>query len=150
VRNDPLALYARIQMLRRQTKSEDAGRLLAQAPRDPRVLIDPDAWWVERRLVSRQLIDAGDAQLAYAIAANHSAETPALQAEAEFHAGWYALCYLKDPGKAEKHFASIAAISKMRLSVSRAEYWPGRTSEATGDRVGAATHYQHAATYATT
>jgi soluble lytic murein transglycosylase len=150
VRSDPLAIYSRVQMLRRQNKSEDAGHLLVEAPRDPKVLVDPDAWWVERRLVSRQLIDAGDPQLAYAVAAGHSAETPALQAEAEFHAGWYALCYLKEPGKAMKHFAAIAAISKMPLSVSRAEYWLGRTADATGDKTGAAAHYQRAAAYPTT
>ena len=149
-KNDPLALYSRIQVLRRQDKSEDAGRLLASAPRDPHALIDPDAWWVERRLVSRQLIDAGDARLAYAVAAGHGGETPALQAEAEFHAGWYALVYLKEPGTAQKHFATIATISRMPLSVSRAEYWLGRTADAAGDAAGAAQHYQRAAGYPTT
>jgi len=150
VRNDPVVLYSRIQNLRRQNKSEDAGRLLEVAPRDPKVLVDPDAWWVERRLVSRQLIDAGDAQLAYTVVAGHGAESPVMQAEAEFHAGWYALCYLKQPGTAQKHFAAIAAISRMPLSVSRAEYWLGRTADAAGDKAGATTHYQRAGAYPTT
>jgi soluble lytic murein transglycosylase len=150
VRNDPIALFSRIQTLRRQNKSAEAGRLILSAPRDPRVLIDPDAWWVERRLVSRQLIDAGDPRTAYAIAAGHAAESPTMQAEAEFHAGWYALEYLHEPGKAQVHFAAIAAISKMPLSASRAEYWLGRTAEAAGDPANAKAHYQRAAAYPTT
>ena len=150
VRNDPIVLYSRIQSLRRQSKSAEAGRLLMSAPRDPRSLIDPDAWWVERRLVSRQLIDAGDARTAYAIAAGHAGESPTMQAEAEFHAGWYALEYLHEPGKAQGHFAAIAAISKMPLSVSRAEYWLARTADAAGDAPTAKVHYQRAASYPTT
>ena len=150
VSHDPLIVYSRVQLLRRAGKSEDAGRLLAAAPRDPKVLVDPDAWWVERRLVSRQLIDDGDANLAYTIAANHSAESPTMQAEAEFHAGWYALEYLHDPGRAQGHFAAIAAISKMPLSLSRAEYWLGRTADAANDAAGAATHFESAAQFPTT
>ena len=150
VRSDPLVMYSRIQVLRRAGKSEDAGRLLAAAPRDPKVLVDPDAWWVERRLVSRDLIDNGDPSLAYTIAANHSAESPTMQAEAEFHAGWYALEYLHDPAKADGHFAAIAAISKMPLSLSRAEYWLGRTADAANDGAGARTHFERAAEYPTT
>jgi hypothetical protein len=130
LKRDPLVIYSQIQVLRRAGKSEDAAHLLVAAPRDPKALVDPDAWWVERRLVSRNLIDDGDTQLAYTIAANHSAESPTMQAEAEFHAGWYALEYLHDPGRAQGHFAAIASFSRMPLSVSRAEYWLGRTADA--------------------
>jgi soluble lytic murein transglycosylase len=150
VGRDPLLIYSKVQLLRRAGKSEDAGHLLLTAPRDPKALIDPDAWWVERRLVSRQLIGEGDAQLAYTIAANHSAESPTMQAEAEFHAGWYALEYLHDPSRAQGHFAAIAGFSKMPLSLSRAEYWLGRDAQAAGDNAGAGAHYQRAAAFPTT
>ena len=123
----------RIQVLRRADKIEEAAALMLSAPRDPKALVDPDAWWVERRLISRALIDKGDAKTAYRIAAGHAAESPTLRAEAEFHAGWYALEYLGDPATAEKHFAAIASISTMPLSVSRAEYWLGRAAAAAGD-----------------
>ena len=49
-------------------------------------------------------------------------------AEAEFHAGWYALEFLHDPATAAKHFAAIQAVSTMPLSQSRAEYWLGRAA----------------------
>jgi soluble lytic murein transglycosylase len=73
-----------------------------------------------------------------------------MKAEAEFHAGWYALEYLHDPVTATGHFANIAAISTLPLSLSRAEYWLGRAAEAAGDAKTATTHYQRAASYPTT
>ena len=150
VKRDPMWLYGEIEALRSAGKNEDAGRLLLSAPRDAKVLEDPDAWWVERRLVSRSLVTAGDATLAYQIAAGHSGESPALKAEAEFHAGWYALEYLHDPATAQVHFANIAAISTMPLSVSRAEYWLGRAADAARNNAVAMTHYQRAASFPTT
>jgi soluble lytic murein transglycosylase len=149
-RKDPLYTYARIQILRRAGKTTEAGNLLAAAPRDPALIVDPDAWWVERRLVSRALVDDGKAKLAYTVAAGHSNETAALRAEAEFHAGWYALEYLRDPKTAMKHFAEIEAISTMPLSLSRAEYWLGRAAVAAGNKNLAASHFQRAAAYPTT
>jgi soluble lytic murein transglycosylase len=147
VRSDPLATYARVQALRRANRITDAGNLLVAAPRDPAALIDPDAWWVERRLVSRALNDIGKSQLAYAVAAGHSAQSSALRAEAEFHAGWFALEFLHDPGTAARHFTAVSSISTRPLTASRAEFWLGRSAEAQGNSAGATAHYQRAAAY---
>ncbi len=149
VKNDPLAVYSRIQALRRANKIDDAAALLVAAPRDPAVIVDPDAWWIERRLISRALIDLDEPKLAYQIAADHSAETPTLRAEAEFHAGWYALEFLHEPDVAAKHFAAIAAISTRPLSLSRAEYWLGRAASAAGNAESATAHFRRAAAYPT-
>ncbi|MEZ5799314.1 MAG: hypothetical protein R3D29_00845 [Nitratireductor sp.] len=59
---------------------------------------------MERRIISRAMLDKGDAKSAYVIAAGHSAESGSTQAEAEFHAGWYALRYLNDKRRAAQHF----------------------------------------------
>ncbi len=150
VRNDPLALYSRIQALRRADKIDDAASLLLSAPHDAAKLVAPDDWWIERRLISRALIEDGKAKLAYQIAAGHSAESATFRAEAEFHAGWYALEFLHDPATAAKHFAEIAAISSMPLSLSRAEYWMGRAAAAAGDKATAAGHFRRAGAYPTT
>jgi soluble lytic murein transglycosylase len=150
VKRDALYTYGRIDVLRRAGKIDDAAKLLLAAPRDPATLVSPDTWWVERRLVSRALIEKGDPKRAYAIAAAHAAESPTLQAEAEFHAGWYALEYLRDPNTAKRHFAAIAAVSKGPLSLSRAQYWLGRASEAAGDGKSAKAQYALAAGYPTT
>ncbi len=150
LKRDPLWIYTKVDALRTLARLEDAGKLIQTAPRDAKALEDPDTWWVERRLLSRALVTAGDARLAYQIAASHSAESAGMKAEAEFHAGWYALEYLHDPVSATSHFANIAAISTLPLSLSRAEYWLGRSAEAAGDRTTAAAQYQQAAAYPTT
>jgi soluble lytic murein transglycosylase len=149
-KKDPLAIYSRVQTLRRANRYNDAGMLLAAAPRDPRVLVDPDAWWIERRLVSQVLAKAGNPRLAYQIAAGHSAESASLKAEAEFHAGWYALEFLREPATAMKHFAAIQQASAAPLSVSRSAYWLGRTAAAAGDKSGATAHYERGAAFPTT
>lgn len=150
VRNDPLALYSRIQTLRRADKIDQAAELMLSAPREASRLVVPDDWWIERRLISRALIGEGKARLAYRIAAGHSSESPVYQAEAEFHAGWYALEFLHDPKTAARHFAQIGAFSTMPLSLSRAEYWMGRAAAAEGNREEAVAHFRRAGAYPTT
>ena len=99
---------------------------------DREALVDPDAWWVERRVLSRELVDQGDMKTAYAIVAAHAAESPANAADAEFHAGWYALRGLNDPKAAATHFSRIAELAEGPISLSRAYYWLGRAAEAGG------------------
>jgi soluble lytic murein transglycosylase len=150
LRKDPLYLYSRIQQLRRAEKIEAAAELMLSAPREADVLVDPDAWWVERRVLTRELMEKRDYRNAYRVAAAHAAESSSLRAEAEFHAGWLALEFLNDPNLAARHFAVIQTISKMPLSQSRAEYWLGRAAEAAGNRGEATRQYQLAAAYPTT
>lgn len=150
LRKEPIYIYASIQQARRTKKLEQATALMLSAPRDPALVVDGDAWWVERRLISRALIDKGDAKNAYKIAAGHAAESSPMRAEAEFHAGWYALEFLGDPASARRHFLAIRTASTMPLSQSRAEYWLGRAAEAAGDTGEASAQYQRAAAYPTT
>ncbi len=132
MRNDPAYLFARIENLRHQQKYEDAAKLLAQAPTDQAKLVNPGEWWNERRIVARGLADLGDFSQAYLITANHSATSPVDIADAEFHAGWYALRALQDPAAAAKHFNRLLETSNRPLSASRAYYWLGRAAEAGG------------------
>jgi soluble lytic murein transglycosylase len=150
LQKDPVYLYSRIQKLRRADKFEEAAALMLAAPRDPKVLVDPDAWWIERRLISRALLDKGNAKTAYKLAAGHAAESPTLRAEAEFHCGWYALEFLHDPATAKQHFTNIEAISNLPLTQSRAEYWLGRTAAAANQSEEANAHFRKAAGYQTT
>jgi soluble lytic murein transglycosylase len=147
---DPVFIYSRIQLLRRAEKIEAAAKLMLSAPRDPAALVDADSWWIERRVLAREVMDKRDYQTAYRIVAAHGAESSALRAEAEFHAGWIALEYLKDPATASHHFAVIQTISSMPLSQSRAEYWLGRAAAAAGNHGEATQQFQRAAAYPTT
>ncbi|PTE07423.1 lytic transglycosylase domain-containing protein [Mesorhizobium helmanticense] len=142
-------LFAEAEYLRKQEKFSDAAAVVMRAPADRDALVDPDAWWVERRVLSRELVDQGDMKTAYKIVASHAAESATNAAEAEFHAGWYALRGLNDPDTAAKHFARIADLAQGPMSLSRAYYWLGRAAEAGGPG-SAKDYFARAATYGTT
>lgn len=142
-------LYARARYLRSKDRFRAAAKIINGAPRERNALIDPDRWWVERRILSRELLDQGDRKLAYKVAANHSAESPAKTAEAEFHAGWYALRALGDAPTAKRHFARILDVADGAISRARAHYWLGRAAEAGGGG-SANDHYGRAARHGTT
>ncbi len=141
--------FAKAKSLRRAEKFAEAATVMAQAPRDAESLVDPDAWWIERRVLARELLDEGDAKRAYQVVSGHGAESPVNQADAEFHAGWIALRFLDDPARAALHFARIAEVADGPISLGRAHYWLGRAAEAAG-RNDAAVHFRRAATYSTT
>lgn len=145
----PGYLFARAEYLRRKKKFAEAAAVVMQAPTDRAALVDGDAWWVERRVLSRELMDAGDMKSAYRVVAGHAAESAANAADAEFHAGWYALRGLNDPGKAAEHFQRIAALAQGPITLSRAYYWLGRAAEA-GGHGNARDYFARAAAYGTT
>lgn len=142
-------LFAKARWLRRTGKIEDAAKAMLAAPKSGAELIDPDEWWTERRALSRELVDSGDMQTAYRIAADHAAESPVEAADAEFHAGWYALRGLHDPKTAARHFARIAEIRNTPIMQARASYWLGRAADA-GSGGNARSFYSRAAQYGTT
>jgi soluble lytic murein transglycosylase len=143
-------IFSRIQWLRHEDKIDEAGRLMATAPRDPAVLHDVDQWWVERRLVARKLLDLGDVKMAYAIA--NDAATPVnenYRAEQQFTAGWIALRFLHEPAIALAHFARIADNVSNPITLARSFYWQGRAAEAAGREQDARSYYETAASYPT-
>jgi soluble lytic murein transglycosylase len=143
-KDDPLYPFTRAEHLRRQDRDREAAELLATVPAAS-VLDHADAWWIERRIVSRGLVEAGDAGRAYALAAGHRGGDAETVAEAHFHAGWYALRFLKDPGKARPHFQALQASVTLPISRARAAYWLGRTEAAARNTREAAVHYGVAA-----
>jgi len=150
VTNDPVAVYSRVQRLRRAGDYTAAASLLAKAPTDQGALVDPDAWTRERRIIGRDLSEEGKASAAYAVIAGHSARSAGAIADAEFEAGWLALEHLGQPDRAIPHFQRIANIASRPLSLSRAEYWLGRAHKAAGRADAASAHLNRAAGYTTT
>lgn len=145
LRKDTSFLFAQAQHLRRKQAAEEAATIIAPVPRDPAILIDGDEWWVERRLIARQLLDQGKASLAYKVAAAHGAQKAQSIIEAEWHAGWIALRFLNDPAMAEQHFAAAARHAVTPISVARVSYWRGRAADAAGNDMAAHGHYEVAA-----
>lgn len=141
--------FAQAEYLRKRKRYAEAAAVMMQAPTDRAALIDPDSWWVERRVLSRELADKGDMKTAYRIVAAHAAESPVNTADAEFHAGWYALRGLNDPATAATHFSRIVALAQGPISLSRGYYWLGRAAEAGGPG-DAKAYFAKAAAYGTT
>ena len=143
-------IFSRIQWLRRSDKIDEAGRLMATAPRDAAELHDVDQWWIERRLIARKLLDLGDFKLAYELASE--AATPNndnYRAEQQFTAGWIALRFLREPAVSLAHFARIADGESNPITLARSFYWQGRAAESTGHQQDARTYYETAARYPT-
>lgn len=143
-------IFSKIQWLRRQDKIAEAGRLMLSAPRDPARLHDLDEWWIERRVLARELLDIGDNRTAYLVA--RDAAMPAREVyktQHQFTAGWIALRFLNDPATATQHFNHIAGRSHNPTALARAGYWLGRAAEAAGRTQDARTAYQSAAPYST-
>ena len=151
LRSNPLYQFAQIRSMRRNKKEISAAKLMIKAPRNPLALVDPDRWWLERQDLSRQVLDKGRPDLAYEIAAGHSAQSGRERALAEFHAGWYALRFLEKPDLALPHFERLADIATIPRTISRAHYWLARTHAALGDeqlaRLNAEAAADHGQTY---
>jgi soluble lytic murein transglycosylase len=152
VRGEAGYIFARVQWLRKNDGSEEAGKLILTAPKDPEALVDLDQWWAERRLLVRKLLDDNDAQTAYRVA--REAVSPPrgnYRVDQYFTAGWIALRYLHDPVTAAAHFAQIAEGTANPHALSRGGYWQGRAAEVMGQRAQARAFYesaaQHTATY---
>ena len=151
LRNDPSLILARAEARQRAGDSAGAAKIFLEAPRDPKLLVDPDEWWREARVMVRGLLDRGDPQTAYRLAAHvGTPEQENYKADQQFTAGWVALRFLRDPSTAAKHFKSIESFSIHPTTLSRGLYWLGRAQEAAGDRAGAKAAYERAAPYSTT
>jgi len=148
--NDPAYLFARISRLRKNDKIKEAAALLAKAPREAASLVAPDEWWVERRLVARDLLDKGEFRAAYIVVSGYTADSDQAKMEADFHCGWIALRFLGDAKTAARHFAALSAEAERPISLSRGAYWQGRAAEALGDSAAARKFYEQAGRYSTT
>ncbi|MFG3593613.1 lytic transglycosylase domain-containing protein [Bradyrhizobium sp. RDI18] len=143
-------IFAKIQLLRREEKFNEAVQLMLSAPKDPNRLHNLNEWWIERRLLARKMLDVGEHRTAYLIARDAALPTRDIyKTEQEFTAGWIALRFLKDPAVAAQHFARIGVGSVNPTALARAGYWQGRAAEAAGRAQEARAAYGRAAEQST-
>jgi soluble lytic murein transglycosylase len=143
-------IFSKIQLLRREEKFAEAAQLMLSAPRDPARLYNLDEWWIERRLLSRKMLDVGENRTAYLIARDAALPSRDIyKTEQEFTAGWIALRFLTDPATAAQHFARIGVGSVNPTTLARAGYWQGRAAEAAGHSQEARAAYTSAAEQST-
>ncbi len=150
LRGDTGYIFSKIQLLRREEKFAEAAQLMLSAPKDPGRLYNPDEWWIERRLMSRKMLDIGENRTAYLIARDAALPVRDIyKTEQEFTAGWIALRFLADPATAAQHFARIGVGSVNPTALARAGYWQGRAAEAAGRTQDARAAYAAAAEQST-
>ena len=150
LRSDTGYLFGKIQLLRRDEKFAEAAQLMLGAPKDPARLLNLDEWWIERRLLSRKMIDANEFHTAYQIARDAALPNKDIyKTEQEFTAGWIALRFLSEPSLAAQHFARIGVGSVNPTTLARAGYWQGRAAEAAGRSQQARAAYASAAEQST-
>src|SRR5262245_32657735 len=149
-RGDIGYIFSRAQWLRREGKATEAAELILSVPDDPTQALDADQWWIERRFVSRTLLDLGDAKTAYRVAS--AAAVPSRQnyrVEHQFTSGWIALRFLNDASTAFAHFAKVGQGASNPITLARAYYWQGRAADALGKTNDARALYEMAARYST-
>lgn len=148
LQRDPGILYDRLRWRRRKDMDEAARDILEHPPAD---LVRPEAWWVERAVIARRELAAGNISVAYRLASHHGLMGGPALPEAEWLAGWIALRFLQEPATAFKHFSRAFEAAKYPISQARGAYWAGRAAELMKDKPGLAEEwYGRAAAYATT
>lgn len=148
--NDAGLMLSRVQYRREQNMDGDAVALLLSAPPAGQTT-DPAAWWKERHIMARRMMERGDYRTAYKLASTNG--LPAYGSDfaaAEFLAGWLALRHTGQPYEAFEHFEKLFNNAETPITKARAAYWAGRASEALNSRDVAVQWYQQAARYQTT
>ncbi|SHE30622.1 lytic transglycosylase domain-containing protein [Devosia limi] len=142
----PVFIFSRAQRARQFELWDSAVDWLAKAQGE---LPDAAEWWYERRALVRALLNQGKPDLAYKAAAGYTAGPDGRVVEAQFHAGWIALSFLKDAQAAKGHFTKMAALSTLPDTITQSNYWLARANIDIGDSAAAQAAYQVAARYGT-
>lgn len=149
-RRDLGYVLCRAQWHLQNDRIDDAAEVILAAAPDTMAAQDTDAWWRERRLLARKLLDQGKSKTAYDVVRTAAVpEKEVYRVDYHFMCGWIALRYLDDPRTAMVHFAAIDEGSANPIALSRAHYWRGRAAEAMGATADARMSYRAAARYPT-
>ncbi|HZQ11595.1 MAG TPA: lytic transglycosylase domain-containing protein [Pseudolabrys sp.] len=150
-RHDAGYIFALAQWLRKNKKPDEAKNVMLTAPQDPALLVDTNQWWLERRILVRQLLDENNAKAAFLVAANAAPPTQGnWRVDRYFTAGWIALRFLHDAKTAAEQFAHITEGTANPHALSRGGYWQGRAAEAMGKPAEAKDFYERAARHTAT
>lgn len=145
--SDPGLVYERLRWRRRKGFTDRAIELL-DVPRD--VSGSPPAWWHERHVLARRLIEEGDFARAYDLVAAHRQAEGLPFAQAEFLAGFLALRQLDRPEAALDHFTRLFGNVSTPISRARGAYWAGRAAMALDKPDEATAWYERAAKHGAT
>lgn len=143
--SDPKLLFDRARAARKNGDFDVAADLLTRPAVRELFKGRQSALWPEAHIVAREMLKAGKADLAYRLVADSGMTGGSEYADAEFLSGWIALRFLNNPQMALPHFVRLTTGVTRPISVSRGNYWQGRSYEALGDTVNAYKRYEAAA-----
>lgn len=149
LRNNEALMLARVQWRRKNNQDDGAIDILRKAPAYNR-LSNPSAWWNERHIIARRLMEQKKWGSAYKLVSDHRQKEGFSFAQAEFVAGWIALQKIGKPWEAFQHFERLFNSVKSPISRARGAYWAGLASDALGHPEVSMQWYQVAAKYQTT
>ena len=135
-KDDPGLAYDRFIWRMKRDLYDEALDLILERSSSAKALGRPEAWADRRAILARWLLRKGREGAAYSVAANHFMQPggggASDYADLEFLSGFIALRRLGDTTAALTHFKNLRAAVTTPISVARAEYWIGRTTEAAG------------------
>jgi soluble lytic murein transglycosylase len=145
--SDPSLLFDWSHALRLAGRDNEAHALLLRTPAAELLKNHAGRWWAEVSVQARDALAGADSKLAFDLVQHAGFTSGDQYAEQQFLAGFIALRFLKDPGAALAAFQKLDSAVSRPISKSRAQYWQGRSLEASGDIANARTHYRLAAAY---
>jgi soluble lytic murein transglycosylase len=148
LQSDPGLLFERLRWRRRADMDVAAMEILHQQPPSSQIE-NLDAWWKERHIIIRRLLERRSYQSAYLLAKAHGQKEGQSYAEGEWLAGWLSLRYLHKPQQALQHFEAMYAKVSTPMSKSRGAYWAGRAAKVMNAKDVARKWFQDAARYQT-
>lgn len=148
LRNDAGLLYERLRWRRKMDVDIGALEILANTP-DASEIQNPKAWWGERHIMIRRLLEDGRYNQAYMLVNNHIQKEGFSYAQAQWLAGWMALRFVNKPEQALMRFSSMYKKVKTPVSKARAAYWAGRAAQELKQHDLAHDWYERAAPFKT-
>ncbi len=149
-KNDAGLNHDRLKWRRKRGRIDASLEILFSIKNDKNYLVRPDKWWVERAIMTRDLIYKNQYETAYKVASQHVLDKGPEFAEAEWLSGWIALSFLNDPILAIDHFNSFYQNVGYPISLARGAYWLGRSYEKIADKKQSENWYREATKYLTT
>ncbi len=142
--------YERLRWRRKNNLDVGAAEIL-HAPPPPDKIQNPKAWWKERHILVRRMLEKKHYKSAYLLASKHFQKPGSFQyAQAQWVSGWLALRFMKKPTEGYQHFEALYQNVKTPVSKARGAYWAGRAaSEFSGKDLGIQ-WYKKAAKHQTT
>ena len=146
LQNDVGLLYDRLVWRRKNKLNDSAIDILNAAPAVTKMQ-SPKAWWRERHIITRRLIEQKQYQKAYLVASAHRQKEGFPFLQAEWVSGWLALEFANKPWEAFEHFERLYKAAETPISKARGAYWAGKASAKLGHPDTADQWYRVAANF---